>query len=85
MIELVNTHFRTRWEKEEVFGNNIIHFTDIMTIQEEGRYYEDIQDVKKIERVLNDFQEDYNQDHPTKLTLCFFSDAIEHILRTIRI
>jgi len=85
MTELINIHFRLRWEKDEIFNVNQIHYTDIMNIQEETKYYEDITDNLKIEKVLEEFQDDYNQDHPTKLTLCFFNDAVEHILRMIRI
>jgi len=85
MIGLVNTHFRIRWEKEEVFKNNVIHFTELLTCQEETITYEDIKDPKKILKGLEDLQEDYNQDNANKLTLCFFEDALEHMLRIVRI
>jgi dynein heavy chain len=67
MIRLVNCHFRIRWEKNEIFKDNLIHYTDLMTIQEEERFYEDQPELNKILKTLEDFQDDYNEGNSSKL------------------
>ena len=47
--------------------------------------YEEITDHDKLVKNLNDLQMDYNDKNRNKLNLVFFKQAIEHLLRIIRI
>jgi dynein heavy chain len=48
------------------------------------KYYEEIKDVKKLVKVLEDKLDDYNSEQ-TPMKLVFFADAINHILRIVRV
>ena len=86
ICELLGRHFNTRWSKEEIFINNSILFGDILKL-DSNKDYEEIKDLKKLTRVLEDRMDDHNGDqkNKSKLNLVFFEDAIEHILRIARV
>ena len=87
ICELLGRHFNTRWTKEELFINSCIMFGDILKLDAPMKDYEEIKDVKKLIRVLEDRMDDHNTDpkNKSKLNLVFFDDAIEHILRVARV
>lgn len=60
-------------------------FNDLFSIGEAEEVYEEITDMKKIVKSLEDHQLDYNDRNRNKLNLVFFQEAVEHILRIIRI
>jgi len=87
ICELLGRHFNIRWTKEEIFINSSILFGDLLKLDSPSHDYEEIKDLKKLIRVLEDRMDDHNSDqkNKTKLALVFFEDAIEHILRVARV
>lgn len=87
ICELLARHFNIRWTKEDLFINGKIYFGDILKLDAPMKDYEEIKEVKKLIRVLEDRMDDHNCDvkNKTKLNLVFFDDAIEHILRVARV
>lgn len=85
--EILNRAFRSvmKIDYADLFVNNKIHFGDLLQLETEERYYEEIKSMPKLLKVLEDAQDDYNSDNPTQLKLVFFEDAVEHILRISRI
>ena len=86
VVELLGRHFNIRWTKEELFINSRILFGDLLKL-DSNKDYEEIKDIKKLIRVLEDRMDDHNSEpkNKTKLSLVFFEDAIEHILRVARV
>jgi len=60
-------------------------FSDILRLDVGNKEYEEIKDLKKLEKTLLDKLDDYNGDNPTKMNLVFFNECIEHVLRISRI
>uniref|UniRef100_A0A6I8PQA7 Dynein axonemal heavy chain 1 n=1 Tax=Ornithorhynchus anatinus TaxID=9258 RepID=A0A6I8PQA7_ORNAN len=60
-------------------------YGDFMTLGTDTKIYELISDIEKLMRVLDDYMEDYNEVHTTKLKLVLFIDAMSHICRISRI
>jgi dynein heavy chain len=51
----------------------------------ESRVYEEIKDVGKATKILEDSNEEYNMTHSTPMNLVFFKDALEHVSRILRV
>ena len=47
--------------------------------------YEEVTEMKKLLKVLDDKLEDYMMQYGSKMKLVFFEDALEHILRIARV
>ena len=62
-----------------------VFYTDLFSLGEAEEVYEEVTDVKKIVKNLEDQQLDYNDRHRNKMNLVFFKEAVEHILRIIRV
>jgi dynein heavy chain len=60
-------------------------FTDVMKLDGGVSVYEEVVDRRKLVKILENKQEDYNFSSNDKLNLVFFDDAIEQILRICRI
>ena len=60
-------------------------FTDILKLDGGVSIYEEITDPKKLYKLLENKQEDYNFSNNDKLELVFFDEAIQQILRICRI
>lgn len=56
-----------------------------MRLDSENKDYEEIKDIEKLVKVLEDKLEDYNMEFNSKTKLVFFDDAIDHILRVSRV
>ncbi len=83
-MELMSRHFKVKFEKEDIFANKKILFSDILRL-DFGKEYEEIKDMKKLLKTLEDKLDDYNSSNPTKMNLVFFEECVEHILRISRI
>ena len=57
------------WKKYYLFG-------DLLRIDSGSRDYEEIKDVKKLIKVIDDKLEDFNTEGSEKMKLVFFDDAI---------
>lgn len=56
-----------------------------MGVDREERMYEEVTDVPKMIKLLDDYMEEYNVSTTAKMNLVFFMDAVEHIVRIARI
>jgi dynein heavy chain len=69
---------------EDVFGDKLVMFSDLLKLDFPEKTYEEVKDVKKLIKVLDDKLDEYNAEL-TPMKLVFFSDAIQHILRIVRV
>ncbi|CAJ1337950.1 unnamed protein product [Effrenium voratum] len=51
----------------------------------ENRVYEEAKDKTKVNKVLEDANDDYNLSHTAQMNLVFFQDCVEHINRIARV
>ena len=79
---ITDSHLRLKTEPEEI---QAIQFTDLLTLNDEEIFYEEIVERNKLIKALEDGLEDYNSENAAKMQLVFFDGAIEHILRIHRI
>jgi len=56
-----------------------------LRLDSDNRDYEEIRDIPKLIKVLDDKLDDYNMDFSSKTKLVFFDDAVDHILRISRV
>lgn len=87
VIQLLSRYFHFSTNMNDLFGTNTIIFGDYMKIGVDftEKKYEEITDIGKVTRVFQDYMDQYNLDNSTQLNLVFFSDAIDHISRILRI
>ena len=83
--EILGRILKSKYSKDDVFGNNKILYGDLLRLDSDVREYEEIKDVTKLVKVLEDKLDDYNMEYNTKSKLVFFDDAIDHILRISRV
>jgi len=62
-------------------------FSDILRLDVGNREYEEIVDMKKLLKCLDDKLDDYNTSdaNQSKMHLVFFDMCIEHLLKILRI
>ena len=60
-------------------------FTDILKLDSGVSVYEEITDLKRLYKILDNKQQDYNFSFDDKLDLVFFDEAVQQILRICRI
>ncbi len=47
----------------------------------ETKVYEEVKDMTKLAKLMEDYNDEYNLSHSTPMNLVFFKDAIEHVSR----
>ncbi|XP_076646459.1 dynein axonemal heavy chain 1 [Halictus rubicundus] len=77
---ILQTNFEC--DANTIIGDAVLFYGDFCGTSKE---YEEITDTKKMERVLDDFLEDYNASTTSPMKLVLFQDAIDHICRINRI
>jgi dynein heavy chain, axonemal len=85
IIELMVRNFRIQMDHDEIFVREKIMFGNILKLDAPVKYYEEIKDKNKLMKVLTGALDDYNVGNSNKMNLVFFEDAIEHILRIVRV
>lgn len=85
ITELVNSQFRIRIEKNELFGESPIMWGDLLKLDAPIKLYEEISNKNKLFKQLESSLDDYNASHTGKMNLVFFDDCMDHILRIARI
>lgn len=60
-------------------------FTDILKLDTGASVYEEVTDMRKLYKMLENKQLDYNYSSNDKLDLVFFEEAVQQILRICRI
>lgn len=72
-------------DPEEVFHREKIMFGDLLRLDAPVKLYEEIKDKSKLLKVLGGMLDEYNVGNSNKMNLVFFDDAVEHILRIVRV
>ena len=87
MIELLARNCRSRWQRSDIFQKNKVLFTDLLKLDAASGFkvYEEVQDLVKLNKTLQDKLSDYNSENKNKMELVFFDYAIDHILRILRV
>ena len=87
VCDLLSIKFKVKWGKpEECFGpGQDVLFSNILRLDQEAKYYELVENRTKLDATLEDQLIEYNFDSSSKMDLVFFEDAIQHILRILRI
>lgn len=85
VTELVNSQFRIRVEKSELFSETPIMWGDLLKLDAPVRLYEEIKDKSKLFKQLEQSLDDFNMSNTGKMNLVFFDDCMDHILRVARV
>ncbi len=83
IMSLLGKNFNSKLEKEFIFGESGVRFGDLLRL-DVGRDYEEIKDMNKLLKVLDEKQDDYLEGK-SLTKLIFFSEAVDHILRIARV
>eukprot|EP00742_Colponemidia_sp_Colp-10_P007071 GILJ01007591.1.p1 GENE.GILJ01007591.1~~GILJ01007591.1.p1 ORF type:complete len:2165 (-),score=376.69 GILJ01007591.1:179-6499(-) len=90
--ELINKNFKMDWNQDQIFGSGLILFGDYVrnTVAAVDnpravKDYQEITDIPRLVRYLEDCQDDFNFKSHSNVNLVFFEDAIEHLSRIARI
>ena len=81
--ELIEDAMKLKWRNDSKFSNVI--FSNLCKLEEEERLYEEIKSMSSLLKTLNHYLDEYNMACPNKMNLVFFSDAVYHICRIIRV
>ncbi|XP_071825285.1 dynein axonemal heavy chain 6-like isoform X2 [Apostichopus japonicus] len=86
LAEMAGKHFSQQLEGE-FFTKTPIIFGDFMKMGADAadRFYEDINNLEKLQAVLQDYLDDYNLSSSKEMRLVFFIDAVQHVSRIVRI
>lgn len=83
-LEMLNRSFRSGLEFDDLFGEKKVIFSDILKIDAAVRLYEEIKDMPKLLKVLNNYLEEFNISSSIKMNLVFFEDAVLHLIKILR-
>nr|CAD7413475.1 unnamed protein product [Timema poppensis] len=70
---------------DKVLEDRAILFGDFLEPQSDVKNYEEIKDMEKLSKVLDQYLEDYNHHSTAPMKLVLFLDAISHVCRISRI
>ena len=83
-MDNLQRNFKSSLEKDEIFGETKIMFSDVLKLDAPIRLYELVNQKDKLTKQLNNCLEEYNMSASNKMDLVFFEDAVLHILRIMR-
>ena len=85
LSQMASKHFSQDYAAE-TFEKKPIIFGDFMKVgaDPKDRLYEDIKEMPRLQKILNDYLDDYNMSCPKEMKLVFFLDAIQHVSRIAR-
>ena len=85
--ELAQKRLECQYNFEETFVDRKILFGDYLKMGASGedRFYQEVTDLKKLNKLLEGYLDEYNMNSKSKMNLVFFMDAIEHVSRLARI
>ena len=85
VVEILIKMFKLNWKFDKVFGKDKLLFGDLLKLDAPVKLYEEMKDKAKLTKMLDSKQEEHNIIHSSKLSLVFFEDAVDHIVRICRI
>ena len=83
-LEMLNRSFRSGLEFDDLFGEKKVIFSDILKIDAAVRLYEEVKDMPKLLKILNNYLEEFNISSSIKMNLVFFEDAVLHLMKILR-
>jgi dynein heavy chain len=81
---MLSRSFRSGLDFDDLFGEKKVIFSDILKIDAAIRLYEEVKDMPKLLKVLNNYLEEYNISSSVKMNLVFFEDAVLHLMKILR-
>jgi dynein heavy chain len=69
----------------KVLGEGPLLYGDFMVPNSDTNIYEEIVDQQKLNRILDEYLDDYNQINTAQMKLVLFLDAVRHVCRIARI
>ena len=81
--ELIEDSMKLKWRNDIKFSNVI--FSNLLKLEDQEKLYEEIKRMDSLHKTLTHYLEEYNVTNPNKMNLVFFSDAVNHICRIIRV
>ena len=85
VMDALGRSFRSNLDFNDLYGERKVMWSDILKIDAAIRLYENISDVPKMLKVINNYLEEYNMSSSVKMNLVFFEDAILHLLKIMRV
>lgn len=80
---LIEDNIKHKWRNDIPFSNFI--FSNLLKLENDERLYEEITRMDALLNTLNHYLEEYNSTFPNKMNLVFFTDAVNHICRIVRV
>jgi dynein heavy chain len=84
VMDNLSRNFKSALDKNDIFGETKVMFTDACKLDSPVQYYEEIKQSEKLIKQLNNSLDEYNYSSSNKMNLVFFEDAVLHILRIMR-
>ena len=84
VMDNLSRNFKNSLEKDELFGEEKVMFSDVLKLDAPIRLFEEIKQKDKLLKQLNNSLEEYNYSSSNKMDLVFFEDAVLHIIRIMR-
>lgn len=68
IVETIQAIFKQKWEHADIFEQNVTYFGDFMKrgLEVADRKYDVIDDHAKLEKVMSEYVQSYNIEHPTQ-------------------
>lgn len=86
LLDLVKLKFRTdKMRADDLFGATPLMWGDFLKPGADNSVYEEITDLGKMAKILEDYNDEYNLSHSTPMNLVFFKDAMEHVAHISRV
>eukprot|EP00884_Botryococcus_braunii_P021122 jgi/Botrbrau1/7694/Bobra.0159s0132.1 len=89
LTDITNRYFPGSLGPEQISGSHAVLFADFVrpasAVEPTRRLYEEVTDRAALVRTLGTYLDDYNSATANPLNVVFFRDAVDHILRIVRI
>ena len=82
IADLMKTKFRIDLPMDQWLG---MIWCNFMKPGAEDKPYDEVTDPGKLQKIMEDINDDYNLTYPTQMNLVFFKDCLEHMCRTARV
>jgi len=81
--EIIEDSMKIKWRNDISFSDVI--FSNLLKLENDERLYEEITRMDALNNTLMHYLEEYNSTFPNQMNLVFFTDAVLHICRIIRV
>lgn len=83
-MDMLGRSFRSSLEFDDLFGEKKVIWSDILKIDAAMVLYEEVKDMPKLLKVMNNYLEEFNISSSVKMNLVFFEDAVLHLMKILR-